>query len=298
MKWSIARASWLGSCFVGTLTLLPALGLACELSERKICEKRIVDLVSYRSEAIGRAFGDLSAALPGQVLIRFVSSHDPEHPLARDAIAYDPGERLLFMSRSFLSAKLPNPLRLAANYWPFYEEQQVRETFPVVEAIDDALWNAYLQEAATARGLAWGTEDCRSAHVDKRLPCEMITSAIAHVVKTRRLPIFNENRIDRVWPEDFAAFVERNWRHEESEYRDVQRYGGILLVRPLIGEFGVPRALAYLAQTPFQIEENNLRVSAQRYQDRARDALRVQSVDWVARAGGDSPSSVTVKGPE
>ena len=43
--------------------------------------------------------------------------------------------------------------------------------------------------------------------------------------------------------------------------------------RPLIGEFGVPRALAYLAQTPFQIEENNLRVSAQRYQDRARDAL-------------------------
>jgi hypothetical protein len=107
--------------------------------------------------------------------------------------------------------------------------------------------------------------------------------------------MFNENRIDRVWPEDFAGFVERNWRRGESEYRDVQRYGGLLLVRPLIGEFGVPRALAYLAQTPFRIEDNNLRVSAQRYQDRARDALRVQSADWVARAPGDSRNGFTLR---
>ena len=135
--------------------------------------------------------------------------------------------------------------------------------------IDDALWNVYLQAAATARGVAC-TYDCRSAYVEKRLPCEMVMSAIAHVVKTRRLPIFDENRLDRVWPEDFFGFVERNWRLDSHR---MQRYGGLLLVRPLIGEFGVPRALAYLAQTPFQIEENNLRVSAQRYQDRARDAL-------------------------
>ncbi len=69
----------------------------------------------------------------------------------------------------------------------------------------------------------------------------------------------------------------------------MQRYGGLLLVRPLIGEFGVPRALAYLVQTPFRIVDNNLRVSAQRYQDRARDALRIQGADWIARAPGDSP---------
>jgi hypothetical protein len=288
----------LGSWFACALLLLPAVALPCEMTERKACEKRIVALVAYRSEAIGHAFGDLSAALPDQISVRFVNSKDPEHPLPSGAFAYDPTERVLFMSRSFLDAKLPNPLRVAASYWPFYEQQQVHETFPVVEAIDAALWNAYLQAAATARGVVWNLEDCRSAYVEKRLPCEMVTSAIAHVVKTRRLSMFNENRVDRVWPEDFAAFVERNWRRGESEYRDVQRYGGLLLVRPLISEFGVPRALAYLAQMPFRIEENNVRISAQRYQDRARDALRVLSADWVARAGGDSRSGFTVKGPE
>ena len=287
MKLSIVRAAWLRSWFACTLAVLPAFGLACDLSEQKACEKRIVALVAYRSEAIEHAFGDLSAALPDQVRVKFVRSKDPEHPLPSGTIAYDPEERVLFMSRSFLDAKLPNPLRWAASYWPFYEQQQARETFPVVEAIDDALWNAYLQAAATARGVAWDSADCRSAYVEKRLPCEMVTSAIAHVVKTRRLPMFNENRIDRVWPEDFAGFVERNWRRGESEYRDVQRYGGLLLVRPLIGEFGVPRALAYLVQTPFRIVDNNLRVSAQRYQDRARDALRIQGADWVARAPDD-----------
>ena len=287
MKSSIVRAAWLRSWFACALAVLPALGVACDMSERKACEQRILALVAYRSEAIAHAFGDLSAALPDQVRVKFVRSNAPEHPLPSDTVAYAPEERVLFMSRSFLDAKLPNPLGWAASYWPFYEQQQARETFPVVEAIDDALWNAYLQAAATARGMAWDSADCRSAYVEKRLPCEMVTSAIAHVVKTRRLPMFNENRIDRVWPEDFAGFVERNWRRGESEYRDVQRYGGLLLVRPLISEFGVPRALAYLVQTPFRIVDNNLRVSAQRYQDRARDALRIQGADWVARAPDD-----------
>ena len=205
-------AAWLRSWFACTLAVLPAVGLACDLSERKACEQRIVALVAYRSEAIEHAFGDLSGALPDEVRVRFVRSRDPEHPLPSGAIAYAPEERVLFMSRTFLDAKLPNPLRLAASYWPFYEQPQARETLPVVEAIDDALWNAYLQAAANARGVTWDSADCRSAYVEKRLPCEMVTSAIAHVVKTRRLPIFNENRIDRVWPEDFAGFVERNWR--------------------------------------------------------------------------------------
>ena len=172
--------------------------------------------MAYRSEAIENAFGDLSAALPNQVRVEFVRSKDPDHPLPSGTIAYDPEERVLFMSRKVLDAKLPNPLRWAASYWPFYEQQQARETFPVVEAIDDALWNAFLQAAATARGVGGGAVDCRSPYVEKRLPCEMVTSAIAHIVKTRRLPLFNENRIDRLWPEDFAGFVERNWRRESQ----------------------------------------------------------------------------------
>ena len=294
----IACSSWRESWFACMLMLLPTIGLACDMADRKACEQKIVTLVSYRSEAIERTFGDLSAVLPGQVRIKFVTARDPVHPLPAGAMAYDPEERTLFMSHSVLSARLPTPSRSAAHYWPFYEQKEVREAFPVVEAIDDALWNVYLQRAAAARGGVWDAEDCRSVHAEKRLPCEMVTSAITQAIKTRRLPIFNENRIDRIWPEDFASFARRNWQHEEAEYRDARRYGGLLLIRPLIREFGVPRALAYLAQTPLQIEENNLRISAQRYQDRARDALRIRSVDWVARARGDSPSSFTVNKPE
>jgi hypothetical protein len=291
MKSSIVRAARLRSWFACALTLLPAFGMACDLNDRKACEQRIVALLAYRSEAIQYAFGDLSPALPDQVRVRFVGSKDPEHPVPTGAIDYDREQRVLFMSRSILDARLPNPLRWTGSYWPFYEQQEARAAFPIVETIDDALWNAYLQEAATARGVAWDAQDCRSAYVEKRLPCEMVNSAIALVVKARRLPIFNENRIDRAWPEDFAGFVQRNWRRGEPEYRDVQRYGGLLLVRPLISEFGVPRALAYLAQTPFQIEDNNVRASAQRYQARARDALRVQSVDWITHVPRESPAA-------
>jgi len=76
-----------------------------------------------------------------------------------------------------------------------------------------------------------------------------------------------------IWPEDFAGFLRRVWQREDPEYIDVQRYGGILLVEPLINEFGVPRALTYLARTPFRIEDNNVHSSALRYQERAREFL-------------------------
>jgi hypothetical protein len=90
--------------------------------------------------------------------------------------------------------------------------------------------------------------------------------------------MFNVNRIDRIWPEDFAEFEKRVWRKSDQEYLDVQRYGGILLAEPIVNEFGVLRAISYMAQTPFHIEENNLRVSALRYQQRARDALTAANV--------------------
>ena len=82
-------------------------------------------------------------------------------------------------------------------------------------------------------------------------------------------------------PEKLAEFRKRVWRTDQ-EYLEVQRYGGILLVRPLVDEFGVPRALAYMAQTPFHVESDNLRASAMRYQDQARDALRVKAPPYVA----------------
>jgi hypothetical protein len=41
----------------------------------------------------------------------------------------------------------------------------------------------------------------------------------------------------------------------------------------LIKEFGAARVFAYVAQTPFSIEENNVRASALQYQESARSAL-------------------------
>jgi len=65
------------------------------------------------------------------------------------------------------------------------------------------------------------------------------------------------------------------WRTDQ-EYQDVQRYGGIMLIKPLIDEFGVPRTLAYIAQTPFRVDENdNLRQAALHYQERARESLSI-----------------------
>jgi hypothetical protein len=66
------------------------------------------------------------------------------------------------------------------------------------------------------------------------------------------------------------------WRTDQ-EYLDVQRYGGIMLIKPLIEEFGVPRTLAYVAQTPFRVEDNNMRAAAQRYQEHAREVLNAGS---------------------
>jgi hypothetical protein len=103
----------------------------------------------------------------------------------------------------------------------------------------------------------------------------MLVEGIAEHLTEMRGPIFNSNRLDRIWPENFSEFCKRVWRTDQ-EYLEVQRYGGILLVRPLVDEFGVPRALAYIAQTPFKVEDDNLRASAMRYQETARDSLRMK----------------------
>jgi hypothetical protein len=252
--------------------LFPLFGLACEGTDRRECKKEFRELVSYRAQAIDTAFGDLFGALPAEIQIKFVTAKDPEYVLFGGREGYDLKRRTLIFPRRVLGSKTPNPLRWAAYYWPFYQNEQYRLQFPVVEVIDNVLWNAFLQEAATARGGQWPHKECGAVDVGRRLPCEMLVKGIAENVKALRGPLFNVNRVDQIWPEDYAEFRKRVWRTDQ-EYLDVQRYGGIMLIKPLIEEFGVPRTLAYVAQTPFRVEDNNMREAAEQYQEHAREVL-------------------------
>lgn len=251
--------------------LFPLLSLACESVNREQCKQRFAALVNYRTEAITNAFGDLLGTLPTSLEVRFASSRELAASDGKET--YDQEHRTLVFPRRLLSAKLPNPLRAATYYWPFYENEQYRNAFPVVETIDQLIWSAFLQEAANERGLSWPHKDCQSQDLGERLPCEMLVEGINEHLKEVRTPIFNANRLDMIWPEDFARFRRSLWNKGDQVYLDVQRYGGILLIGPLIDQFGVPRALEYIAQTPFHIENNNMRLSAQRYQERAREVL-------------------------
>ena len=131
--------------------LFPLVGLTCEGTDRRECKKQFRELVSYRAQAIDTAFGDLFGALPAEIQIKFVTAKDPEYVLFGGREGYDLKRRTLIFPRRVLGAKTPNPLRWAAYYWPFYQNEQYRLQFPVVEVIDNVLWNAFLQEAATAR---------------------------------------------------------------------------------------------------------------------------------------------------
>lgn len=253
--------------------VLPMFALACESTDRQECKRQFRQLVSYRAEAIDNAFGNLSELLPAHVEIKFVTSKEPEYARYEGRAAYDPENRALIFPRRVLGAKLPNPLKWAAYYWPLYENEQYRTEFAVIETVDNVLWSAFMQEAARARGLSWPHKECGAVDVGRRLPCEMLISGIVEYVKALRAPLFNVNRIDRIWPEDFADFRKRFWRTDQ-EYIDVQRYGGIMLIHPLIDEFGVPRTLKYIAQTPFRVDGENLRLAAERYQEQAREVLR------------------------
>lgn len=251
----------------------PFVASACESTTVRTCEKQVSQLISYRTQAIEYAFGEL-AVLPAQIDVKFVTQRDAEYAQFGGRLAYDREHHRIIVPRRYATAKLPNPIRQAISYWPFYQDNLYIDEFPIIGAIDNAIWSAYLQEAAQAHGVSWPHAGCTSVEVGKRLPCEMLMEGIVEFITTTRTALFNENRLDRIWPDDFADFQRRVWR-DENEYRDVQRYGGIMLVRPLIGQFGVPRTLAYIAQTPFLVEENSLRTAAMKYQQRAREALSV-----------------------
>lgn len=259
-------------CIVWAGLLLPLLVEACE-HERYTCEKQIRTLVGYRAEAIVNAFGDPLGIFPDEMELQFVDSRSPVFARTAGGIAYEPERRQMIIPRRYIGASLPNPLRWARSYWPYYQNEEYRSAFPIIEAIDVTLWGIYLQEAARRRGVSWPHEGCTSVDVAKRLPCEMLVDGVSEHIRTLRAPLFNSNRLDRIWPENFDEFTRRVWR-TDSEYMEVQRYGGILLVQPLISEFGLPRALAYIAATPFEVTDDNLRTSALRYQQKAREELQ------------------------
>ena len=67
-----------------------------------------------------------------------------------------------------------------------------------------------------------------------------------------------------------------------------------MLLRPLFSEFGVGNALAYVAQTPFVLENDNMRASAQRYQERARETLQGRARLLVTDESAPSEEAIPV----
>ena len=233
-------------------------------------ERQFASLVSERARAIERAFGDTFAPSVSELRIVFVKP-DKSGDLP-DVARYEPEAHTLYFANHLKYAEAPTSTASALQYWPWYE-QTLRGLYPVVQIIDGALWTAALKEAARERGETWPHEQCTSFDVAERLPCEMLASGVIAHTTQNAAPLFNENRIAEIWPEDMEELRARVYRGDQQAYLTARKYGGYLLLRPLVREFGVARALSYVAGAPFRVEENNLRLSAQRYQDRARDAL-------------------------
>ncbi|MFL6549149.1 MAG: hypothetical protein ACJ8OJ_10675 [Povalibacter sp.] len=250
----------------------PLLAFACDYTDRTECKDDIQELVTYRSQAIEYAFGDVFGALPHQIQIKFVRATDKEYAKFSGRVAYDASQKVMIVPSSLLTSQTPNPMKWASSYWPYYRNIRFQQAFPVIAAIDNALWGAVLQETASKKNLSWPHEECSSVDMSKRLPCEMLIAGVASLLTQSQDTIFNPNPIERIWPEHFSDFQQRSWR-SERDYGDVRRYGGIMLLRPLFAEFGVTNALTYVAQTPFLIENDNMRASALRYQERAREVL-------------------------
>jgi hypothetical protein len=278
--------SWF-KLLVTCAALAPGLSQACDQIDRQQCKENLGELVTYRAVAMQRAFGEFMPVMPEKMQVKFVGPNDAEYRRFARQVAYDLAQETMIIPRHLLSTRMPKPLRASSSYWPFYQNELYRETFPVILAVDNALWGAYLQEAAQDRGLTWPHASCGSVQLAERLPCEMLVEGVAAHLTAGRTPMFNVNRVDRIWPQDFAAFSQRVWRKDDSRYIDVQRYGGWMLLKPLFDEFGVPRALYYIAQTPFELVDNDMSASALSYQERAREWLETDKQRSKA-TGGES----------
>jgi hypothetical protein len=235
-------------------------------------EQLFAQLVSDRARAIDLAFGQTFVPHVTELRVVMLSPDEWEAANRTGVAFYDPEARTLYFARRLQYATPPPTTAGARQYWPWYEEPW-RTMYPIVEAVDDALWTTVLTESARARNQTWPHAQCASLDFVERLPCEMLMQGIAAHTTQVKAPMFNENRLAEIWPDDVAELRARAWRKDDSAYQNVRKYGGYLLLRPLVREFGVARTLSYVAGTPFRIEQNNLRVSAEAYQKRAQEAL-------------------------
>jgi hypothetical protein len=238
-------------------------------------ERRFFEVVVMRVTAIDQALGPILDGADDKITIKLVYSGDATYP--RDGIAaYDPARHTLTFRRGVVGMVGRGAKSWAKAYWPYYKNEEMRAMMPGIELIDNALWMTHLQEAANRRGLSWPSQDCGALEIEKRLGCEMLVFGV-EASRRQLQPFFNTNRVDMIWPDSLQELRVR--RQDDTVYRDVQQLGGSMLVRPLVAEFGVPRVLQYIAQTPFHIHDDNVRASAQRYQEQARSALTASAIN-------------------
>jgi hypothetical protein len=240
-------------------------------------EREFSELVAVRARAIETALGPLLEGACAQVYIEFAKPSQPSYPKHGPA-EYDSDRHVLTFRRALIESIDYDVSYWASSYWPYYQRADLRAMMPMVEIIDDALWLTHLREAAHQKGMSWPHAECSSLEVAERLGCEMLLTAVRASVRSPQGRMFNANRIDMLWPDDLTELRSHAWR-QDVVYRDVQRLGGVLLVRPLVEQFGVPRVLRYIAQNPFHIENDNVRTSALQYQERARQALGASAIN-------------------
>jgi hypothetical protein len=245
----------------------------CTAAVARPSEQRFAQLVCIRARAIETAFGPLFGGRELDIRIEFARANAAMYPQTSMS-SYDPARNTLVFRRSVLLMMTADAwYDYALDYWPYYRGDISRAKYPLIGIVDEALWNAHLHQAAHERGVRWPNEDCGTIDIARRLGCEMLVSATAELSQSPAAPFINTNRLDLLWPENLRDFERRAWTRDGREYREVRRLGGLMLLEPLVREFGAPRVFAYVAGTPFRIENNNVRLSALHYQDSARSAL-------------------------
>ena len=244
----------------------------CATAAGTASEQRLAKLVCIRARAIETAFGPLFDDRELNIRVEFVRADDPLYPRTSMS-SFDPARATLVFRRSVLALSPEAWYQFALAYWPYYRDEVSRAKYPLIGIVDEALWNAHLRQAAHGSSLSWPNEDCGAIDIARRLGCEMLVSATVELSQSPAVPLINTNRVDLLWPENLNDFERRAWTRGGREYREVRRLGGLLLLEPLVREFGAPRVFAYAARTPFRIENNNVRLSALHYQDSARSAL-------------------------
>jgi len=244
--------------------------LTAEGASPTLRERLFALLVRDRARAIELAFGETFVPQVPELRIVLLGSNEWAAAGLTGMAAYVPESHTLYFSRRLQFAAAPPSTLSARTYWPWYE-QPLRDIYPIVEVIDGALWTTLLTESARQHNLTWPHAQCGSFEPAERLPCEMLVQGVAAHTTRAKAPLINENRLSEIWPEDLSQLAA--WRTDDRAYQNVRKYGGYLLLRPLVREFGIVRTLNYVAGTPFRIEGNNVRLSAEQYQRRAQEAL-------------------------